>query len=438
MGGPNSSDMAAKLRPLLEAAVKEKKVPAIGAFIVDSEGNFRLKETFGTTNMDDPNAAPFDADTTTRLFSCSKLITTIAALQLLEQGKLSLSDPVEKYVPRISKIQVLESFTTNDKGQPQPIFRSPKSKPTIHQLMTHTSGFSYDFFDKPTLQWRLSTGQIPAKYNDRGNWEDFETPFVADPGAKYVYGTGTDWLGLVVQQIAGLTLPEYVDKFICQQLGMTNTRPILKDPQEKRLIVHVKGNDGKFKANPALKNAENPQVYGGGGCFYSTMNDFSKLLSTLLNGGTSPQTQKSILKPETVREYLFKDQLPAEVDKSGLGEIRTSIPAVSNEGSFLPSCPLTQRGWSCALLINHQDLPRGRKRGSGAWAGLGNLYYWIDPTEKIAGMVVSAVFPFFDPTVLKLFEQLERVAYGHEPAGLEDDGLSNFSVGAGRSPAPKI
>src|SRR5262245_11941108 len=140
--------MEAKLKPLFEAAVKEKRVPGVGGLLVDAKGNFLLKETFGTNNLNDPAAASFDADTTLQVFSCTKVITSIAALQLMEQGKLSLTDPVEKYVPRISKIQVLESVTSGDK--PEPVFRAPKTKPTILQLMTHTAGFSYDFFDAPT------------------------------------------------------------------------------------------------------------------------------------------------------------------------------------------------------------------------------------------------------------------------------------------------
>jgi len=91
--------MEARLKPLFEAAVKDKTVPGIGAVILDANGKVRVKETFGTNNLSNPSASAFDADTITQIFSCTKLITTIVALQLIEQGKLSLDDLVEKYIP---------------------------------------------------------------------------------------------------------------------------------------------------------------------------------------------------------------------------------------------------------------------------------------------------------------------------------------------------
>jgi methyl acetate hydrolase len=423
--------MEAKLKPLFEAAVADKKVPGIGAFLVDNKGNFLLKETFGTNNLDDPAAAQFDADTTLQVFSCTKLLTSIAALQLVEQGKLSLSDPVEKYVPRISKLQVIESFTSDD--PPVPVLRDPTVKPTVLNLMTHTTGLSYDFFDDTTLQYRLHSGRPPAGYHTTGLWEEFETPLVADPGTKYVYGVNTDWLGFVVEAISGLSLTEYFDKHILGPLGMNETKAALI-PGKERLVVHWNV-DGKLAADPGTKLGENPLKYGGGGCLYSTLNDYAKLLSTILNGGTSPQTGGQILKSETITKYLFEDHIPPGVDKSLLGESGDTIPILSTAGRFMPGLSDAARGWSCGLLLNHEDLPYGRKAGSGAWAGLGNLYYWIDPSTNVAGMVGSAILPFFNPAVLGLFDQLERVAYGHDVARPEDRDEAEMNHRVGPSPA---
>lgn len=282
----------------------------------------------------------------------------------MEQAKLSLSDPVEKYVPRITKIQVLDRFIDGDTSKPY--LHAPKSKPTIHQLLTHTSGFSYDFFDVKTLLWRLHADQPPSKYNDTGEWEQFETPFQADPGTKYIYGVSTDWLGFVIEAITGMPLPEYVDKAILQPLGMRDTSPYLVAGKE-RLVTHV-NIDGKLSAYPELKPIDTPKVWGGGSFLSSTMNDFAKLLSSLLNSGTSPQTNESILKPETVRDYVFADHLSAHVDKSFRGEIGSSIPAVSNNGSFFPSLPLSSRSWSCGLMRTSHVAANGAAGVGPAWA----------------------------------------------------------------------
>lgn len=161
---------------------------------------------------------------------------------------------------------------------------------------------------------------------------------------------------------------------------------------------------------------------------YSTLNDYSKFLATILNEGTSPYDGTQILKAVTVKEYLFKDFIPEGCDRSALGEIGTVVPQMSAEGSVLPSLPVEKRGWSCGLILNHEDLPQGRKKGSGMWAGLANLYYWIDPTEKKAGMIGSAVFPFLDNDVLELFDAMERNAYGYPLGEGHKDGKANYSL----------
>jgi methyl acetate hydrolase len=416
--------MDAQLRPLFEEAVKEKKVPGVGYFVIDGKGNFLLKGTFGTTHLQEPDAAPFDADTTVAIFSCTKLLTTIAALQLMEQGKLALDDPVEKYVPRIAKIQVIESIKPGADGKLEPVLRPAKTKPTVLHLITHTVGFTYDFFDHSTLAWRAYTGRQPMGYHSVGDWEDFETPLVSDPGTRYIYGIGIDWLGFVIEAASGESLIEYLTKHILQPLGMTETGARLSPDKKNIAAVHFDIEGQGLIGNKDARHNESPQMWGGGGFLNSTMNDYAKLLATMLSNGTSPTTGNQILKPETVKDYVFKDQLGPEVDRSLVGEVATSIPMATLEGTLLPSLPAEKKGWSAGLLLNHEDLPYGRKAGSGGWAGLGNLFYWVDPKTGIAGMIASSILPFLNPTIMSLFDELERVAYGHNVAGeggVEDD-----------------
>ncbi|KIV89606.1 hypothetical protein PV10_06992 [Exophiala mesophila] len=402
--------MAADARRLLEAAVAKREVPAIGAFVVDDHGEFLLRETCGTNNIDDPDASAFKPDTVLQMFSCTKLVTSIAALQLMELGALSLSDPVEKYVSQFSQLQVLDSFTIDGSGVSQLVLRQPKSRPTILQLLNHTAGFSYDFFNELTLQYRKHSGRSPAGYYSTGQWSEFDTPLVADPGTNYIYGTNTDWLGVVIQAASGMPLPEYIDKNILKPLGMSDSGayPV---PGRDRLFVHYKADDKLTGREDFARNATDPEVWGGGAYLYSTMNDFAQLLSTLLNHGISPVTQKTILKPSTIREYLFTDHLPSHVDRTLLGEIRPSMPSLSNGGSLMSTLPVETRGWSCGLLLNLEDLPKGRRRMSGSWAGLGNLYFWLDPHSRVAGMICTSMLPFMDPVVLDLRDQIESIAY---------------------------
>ena len=412
--------MEGRLKPTFEAAAKEKKVPGVAAIALDRSGDVLFKGTYGVVNTDDPSAKPLTSTTPIMIWSCTKLVTAVAALQLVEQGKLKLDDEVEKYVPDIKNIQVLEGF----KEDGSPILRAQKTKATILMLMTHTAGFSYDFFDANTCKWREWAKQTPTVYIG-GAMEAFASPMIADPGTKYTYGINIDWLGFVVEAMSGMPLNEYMEKNILTPLGLKDSGSHPRAGADARLITHIRGEDGKLTAAPPIVAAENPEKFGGGHFLYSTLDDYSTFLLTILNNGTHPKSGAQILKEETVKEYLFKDQINKICSNTGIGEIRTVNPVLSNEGEFLPG---VKKGWSCGLMMNSEGSPKGRSAGSGSWAGLGNLYYWLDPVAGKLGLVMSGIFPFMDREVCHLFDELERAVYGHESAQKIEEAGSNFSL----------
>jgi methyl acetate hydrolase len=410
--------MEAHLDSLLQASTKEGILPCIGASILDASGNTLYQKAFGVTDISAANAAPFTPSTTIMIFSCTKLITSLAALQLIEKGKLSLDDLVEKYVPEIKDIQVLDPSNRDSNGTPS--VRPMKTKPTVLHLITHTVGFTYDFFDADTLAWKLPTGQTILGYVSEGTWAQFTSPLCSDPGEKYTYGLGIDWLGFVVEAITKTPLNKYLKENIFTPLGMNNTGPSFSTTSD-RMILHSRVEE-KLVASPDAKPAENPDRHGGGGYLISTLEDYSQLLVTVLNKGTHPKTNAQILSAKTVDEYVFKDFLQAALKNSSdpvagaadVGKISASLPPASNNGEFLPGIKL---GWSCGLMLNLEDVPGGRKAMSGAWAGLANLYYWIDPTAGKTGMVMTNVLPFLDKAAAQVFEQVEAAAYAGGEGG---------------------
>lgn len=406
--------MDKKLDSHFEAAAKE--LPGLAATIVDSSGKTLYHKAFGVTNLSSTSPVPYTTSTQTALWSCTKVIASIAALQLMENGKLSLSDPVEKYVPEIANIPVLDN-TTKDANGNYPT-RPAKTKPTILQLLTHTAGFTYDFFNQSTLDWTLAQSKTPHVYL-AGMKDVFQTPLSFDPGSKYEYGINIDWVGFVVEAITGTSLDKYVEESILKPLGMdSTTKTFTSDDEKDRLLVHLRMGDN-IVGNPDMKPPADAEVYGGGHYLISTLDDYSKLLATILNNGTSPTTGATILKKETVQQYLFQDFVPEATKDSpapdkvadDIGAVTTSAPMLSGTGRVLPGLKL---GWSCGMMVNLQDVPNGRKAGSGMWAGLGNLYYWIDPKSNIAGMVMTSLLPFMDVKVLELSDALQAVAYGGE------------------------
>jgi len=398
--------MEARLNKAFQAAIDNKKLAGVGGIVLDKSGTILWKGGFGTTNALDASAAPFTIDTQTLIFSCTKLVTTILALQLLEEGKIALDDPVEKYDPDFAKIQVLDGFD----GEGKPILRARKTKATILNLMTHTTGFAYDFFSEKTLKYRIATGQTPAQTMSAGVKENYAPPLEFDPGQEYSYGYNTDWIGFVIEAITGKKLADVLEERIVKPLQLKNTGRKF-DEGKPRMNLHVRLEDGNLFPLPDSKPLDDPEVNGGGEFIISTLADYSQILLTLLNGGLHPILNVRILKDETVKKYLFSDLISSICSPANVGLIPQSIAQMTNTGEMLPGVKKT---WSAALLLNEEDTPTGRKAGSGAWAGLANTYYFVDPKSERLAVFTTSIIPFFDVESLYLFDELERAVYGHE------------------------
>lgn len=393
---------------VFEDAVNSKQVPGISALALDKDGKILYRGCFGTTNTNNPHASKISPDTSFLIWSCTKLVTCVAALQLLEQGKLSLDDPVEKHVPEIKEIKILDGFDSDGK----PKYRDPKVTMTVRHLMTHTAGFTYDFFDEGTLKHRLALGQTPATILATGGWHEFTTPLLHEPGERYTYGINIDWLGFCIEAISGMRLEEYIKENILHPLGMNDSGSHLRPDQiDKFMVVHMKDQQGNITPNLDIKSPDKPDKFGGGHYLTATIDDYGKFLLTILNNGTHPGSKTQILKEETVSKYIFTDHLHDICSSDGVGIASSALPPATRNGEFLPGIKKT---WSCGLLINEEDTKYGRKRGSGMWAGLGNDYYWMDRESGKLGVVFSNVLPFLDESISDCFDALEKSVYGHK------------------------
>lgn len=418
--------MDAQLDPIFQAAIDSQRVPGVCAAALDGTGKPLFNKGYGNTVFGDPSSPKVDTDTPAMIWSCTKLIASIACLQLIEQGKVNLDDSVEKYVPEIRQIKLLEGF--NEDGSP--ILREPKNEIKILHLFTHTSGMAYDFFDPAnTLKYRISQNLPLVSYVTHSAKHTYTDPLIFEPGTAYSYGPNNDWMGFVVEKVTGLSLAEYIDKHIVQPLGLKNTGLTFPPDQGKTFMtVHAKDSTGALTPTETKLASPAEVPCPGGHYLYSTALDYANILVALVNDGKHPVSGAQILKPETCRDLVFKDQIPrVGCSPAGIGVIPTgSLPPASCEGEFLPGI---NKGWSCGLMMNHEDVPNGRPAGSGSWAGLGNCYYWADPKNKVVGMVIAAILPFFDRDVLHLADALERAVYQKPQAKDIGELGSNFSGG---------
>jgi methyl acetate hydrolase len=362
---------------VLQGAVDRGDVPLVVAMAADRDGVIYEGAAGGAT-----------VDTTFRIASMTKMVATVAALQLVESGDLDLDEPVETFVPDFGELMVLEGFDGDT-----PRMRPPETKATVRHLVTHTSGLSYWFWNEDILRWQEVT-DTPTVMS--GEMRIFSAPLVADPGSKYEYGINTDWLGRVVEAASGRSLRDYAAERILRPLGMDAT-DFLTDAEVAP--IQIRGEDGNWEATD-LDWSQQPEWWAGGHGLYSTPRDYLRFQRMLLNGGSLDGTE--ILKPATVEE-AFRNQIG---DLDFPEAIATADPASSADFNAGPGYK-----WGLGLLLNTDDVPGMRAAGSGAWAGLFNTHFWVDPATGVTGAIYCQTLPFVEPRVFAVYQEFERALY---------------------------
>lgn len=325
--------------------------------------------------------------------SMTKIITALACVQLIEQGKVGLEDDASAIVPKMVA-KVLTGFDANGK----PVLREPKRKVTVRHLLTHTSGQTTDLWNPDTIRY-IEVMKLPPVPGCKP--EAFMTPLVFDPGEGWEYGVGSDWVGQIVEKVSGQRLDAYFKQHIFDPIGMTETSFILSPAQRAKLVpVQIRQADGRFRQS-GFEVSQSPQMFMGGAGLYGTVPDYIKFLQMFLNDGRAQGGQ--VLKPETVE--LFTANHVGDLQWPGM---KSAIPAMSADVNVLPGIP---KRWSLGALRNETDVPGRRRAGSQFWAGLSNSYFWFDRTSKLAGVTASAYFPFADPAAVQAFDALELDSY---------------------------
>jgi CubicO group peptidase (beta-lactamase class C family) len=223
-------------------------------------------------------------------------------------------------------------------------------------------------------------------------------PLMFEPGEKWAYGGGLDRVGRMVEIAGSQSLDRYFSDHITGPLGMNDTVFALNEKQRAREArLHVREANGKLLPKPQEK-PNVAKVFSGGGGIYSTAPDYLTLLQALLNGGSFRGT--TILQPGTVALMSAN-----QIGGIEAGILKTTNLALSNDVDFFPGVHLR---WGLGHMINVDPVPDGRKAGSLTWAGLYNTYYWIDPTMRIAGVIMMQILPFADRQALKAYRQFER------------------------------
>lgn len=368
------------------------RVPGVVAIATNRDGTIYQGAAGERTLGGD---AAMTTDTVFAIFSTTKAITGTACLQLVEEGRLDLDAPAKTYAPAIGELQVLDGF--DDQGNPK--LRAPKRDVTTRMLLLHTAGFGYDFFNETYNRLANEHGQPSVITASKAS---LTTPLLFDPGEEWEYGSNIDWAGQVVEGITGQRLGTVMQERIFEPLGMTSTAFTLSADMRARLAgMHQREADGSLTPMPDFELPQDPDVHMGGHGLYATIPDYARFIRMWLNDGMGPNGP--VLKRETV--------LMAE--KNGLGEKKIKglpgvIPSLSNYAEFFPGMP---KSWALTFMINEEEAPTGRPAGALAWAGLANLFYWIDRQNGIGGFWATQILPFADPTSVGGYLDFEKAVY---------------------------
>lgn len=383
--------MMPEIDSILRAAVDSGAVPGVVALATDRNGTL-YQGAFGQRGLD--LATPMTADTVFWIASMTKAITSVAAMQLVEEGRLELDAPLGELLPYLAAPPVLEGFDATGR----PVLRPARKPVTLRLLLTHTAGFTYNTWNPDMGRYMAASGLPPHR---TGRLEALRAPLVFEPGERWEYSIATDWVGQAVEAASGQRLEHYLRDRILAPLGMVDSGFIPGPAQQaRRARLHQRAPDGSL-APIAFSLPENPEFYGGGGGLLSTGPDYIRFLRMLLNGGTLEGTE--ILRPETVAE-MGRNQIGA----LNFRPLRSALPAMSNDCDPFPGMPCK---WGLGFLINGEDVPGRRAAGSLAWAGLGNTWFWLDPRSGIAGLLMTQILPFADAAVLDLFARFETAVY---------------------------
>ena len=383
--------VASGVDQVLERAVDAGVAPGVIALAANDNGVI-YEGAFGKREVG--KDAAMTLDSVAWIASMTKAVTSAAAMQLVEQGRLGLDEPLGQRVSELASVQVLEGFDAA--GTPR--LRPPRRPITLRHLLTHTAGFTYDFWNQDMVRYYQHAG-VPGIAECKN--ATLQTPLVCDPGERWEYGINIDWVGKTVEQLSRQSLEDYFREHIFAPLDMNDTGFVLRpDQRTRQAAMHARQPDGSLTPIP-FEIPQAPEFFMGGGGLYSTGPDYLRFLRMLLGGGQLAGVR--VLQPETV-----EDMSRNHIGELTVGPMKTAAPTLSHDAEFFPGMV---KKWGLGYMISTEAAPTGRSAGSLAWAGLANTYYWLDPTRRVTGVFATQILPFADPNVLDLFAAFEQAIY---------------------------
>jgi methyl acetate hydrolase len=402
MACPASLLGANDIGAVLEKAVKERRIPAATAMVA-TQDKVIYSGAFGT--RDSKTHAKVTVDSIFGIASMTKAITSTAAMQLVERGKLALDVPAAKYLPELQTVNVLQGFDSTG----HPIVRPAVKPVTLRLLLSHSSGFAYDTWNQNMARYVaavLPPAQAAKPAYPSLLWSHVPPVAICEPGLCWQYGTSADWTARLVQVASGQNLAQYFRQHIFEPLGMKDSTYDLSPSQfNRRVSTYERQSDGSLTELPRTP-PEPSKVYWGGSGVYSTVGDYTRFMQMFLRHGRGPGGE-IVLQPTSVMAMASN-----QIGNLSAGKTKNYTGKVWQDVDFHPGAT---DGFGLGFLINKVAYPGGRSAGSLAWAGGWNTYFWIDPTRGICAVIMMQIQPFFDPAAIAVLRTFEQAVYRTVP-----------------------
>ncbi|KAL7411316.1 beta-lactamase/transpeptidase-like protein [Mrakia frigida] len=403
-----SDSSKVQVEELIKESVNSKRTPPFFFTAVSANGPL-VSFNFGK----DQNGNQISCDTVIRIHSMTKMVTSIAALQLVDRGLITLDTDVGEHLPGLAHPKVLQGFT--EAGEP--ILVEAKNKVTLTLLLNHSSGLASEGDFPDLARYRKLKGLNHETEDDPKLY--FDQPLVFEPGTRYTYSPSTDFVGKLIETLTGLSLEEYFQANIFKPLGMDSTSFLLTPNLASRLTLPIAWrdlstsniqpdipSDAAFYTRYGAVPPASPPIQRGGGGLLSTTYDYTLLLTHLLRLSPNspvplPQGEKRLVSEDSWKK-MFEGSF---TDERAIEDLSIHKPGVHGPRSG-------DQQWSVGgLCLNLMDWEGRRKAGSGYWAGLSNILFFIDPVTGVAAMGGSQMFPVDDEIIEDVWAQAQKIVY---------------------------
>ena len=361
-----AADRLATLGDTIKAEIEKGKMPG-AVVLLARRGQVAYFETFG--KLDPAGGAPMPKNAIFRMYSMTKPVTSVAVMMLVEEGRIVLTDPVSKFLPKLGKLQVAVERLDPVTGKIVSHVVSAEREITIQDLLRHTSGFTYGArTTKTSVREAYSKGGIDATDITNADLIDriAAAPLVHQPGTAFEYGRSTDVLGRVVEVVSGTTLSRFVEQRISQPLKMPDTAFFVPTDKHARIAQPFAKDVVTGQEVKLLDVTTAPKYEAGGQGGVTTAMDYARFAQMLLNRGSLDGTR--ILARHTI-DLMTSDHL---------GPIRETM-ATPGYGFGLGFAVRVESGMAAAP----------GSVGDYNWAGAGGTYFWVDPKEQLVAVLMA-------------------------------------------------